>query len=138
MKTWRPPKNIELTVENGESIYLNVDKNATSTIFRNLLNNAIKFTEPDGKILIKASKDSASHEAVIQVIDSGVGIPKDKIKQLFDLNKHVSSKGTFGESGLGLGLQLVYDFVQLNKGSINVESEEGKGSTFTVRLPLAD
>ena len=131
-------KEIHLKLDLDEGLYLFVDRNATSTIFRNLINNAIKFTETGGTIEIKGYKDNSLNKAVVQVIDNGVGIPDSKIKQLFDLNEHVSTKGTSGESGIGLGLQLVYDFVKLNKGTIDVVSKEGKGTTFTVILPSAN
>ena len=74
---------------------------------------------------------------VITVTDNGVGIPESKQKKLFELNENISSRGTAGEAGLGLGLQLVCEFVELNKGHITTESEVGKGTTFKIRLPLA-
>ena len=72
----------------------------------------------------------------MQIKDDGVGISQNKLKDLFKLGENISTKGTSGETGLGLGLQLVYEFVQLNKGEIRVESEVGKGTTFTIELPL--
>ncbi|MEO9483382.1 MAG: ATP-binding protein [Ekhidna sp.] len=129
-------KSIELEYESNEAYDLMVDKNTTSTILRNLVNNAIKFTNTGGNVKISASADENNEFCVIKVTDNGVGMPKEKLDVLFDLNEKISTKGTLGETGLGLGLQLVCEFVDLNKGKIEVESEEGKGTTFTISLPL--
>lgn len=128
-------KKINLSYEGGEEMFLFVDKQATSTIFRNLLNNAIKFTPKGGSITISSKKEDQM--AVISVRDSGVGIPKEKLEELFNFEQTMSTKGTSGEVGLGLGLQLVSEFITLNEGKIEVESEPTKGTTFIVRLPLA-
>lgn len=129
-------KNIQLDLTCAEDINLLVDKNATSTIFRNLLNNAIKFTPTGGKIKVAAEFIAGSGVATIKFIDNGVGISEEKLGSLFKLNENANTRGTSGESGLGLGLQLVQEFTQLNKGKVSVESEEGKGTTFKVDLPL--
>lgn len=130
-------KNIDLQLSVDQDFTLFVDKNTTNAIFRNLVNNAIKFTPNDGTVQIVASANG-NGKGSIQFQDSGVGIPSDKLKNLFQLNGSLSTKGTSGETGLGLGLQLVHDFVQLNKGQIHVKSEVDIGTTFTVELPLAD
>lgn len=127
-------KNIDLTSSIKDDVKVFADRNSTSTILRNLVSNAIKFTNNDGQITIDAFVESQN--GVIKVYDNGVGIPEEKLNQLFNLNENVSTRGTSGESGLGLGLQLVYEFIQLNKGKIEVESEVDKGTTFTVYLPL--
>lgn len=128
-------KKITLSYEEVEEVYLFVDKQATSTIFRNLLNNAIKFTPNGGNITISSKKDAQM--AIISVRDSGVGMPKEKLEELFNFDHTMSTKGTSGEVGLGLGLQLVSEFITLNHGKIEVESEPSKGTTFIVQLPLA-
>ena len=129
-------KNIKLGFDVVEDFNIYADKNATSTILRNLVNNAIKFTPTGGKVCIQARKDPDQGFGIIRVADSGVGIPQEKLKSIFSLSEKVSSTGTSGETGLGLGLQLVQDFVRLNRGLISVQSEEGQGTTFTLRLPL--
>ncbi len=131
-------KKIELEFEADEAYELMADKNTTSTILRNLVNNAIKFTNEGGSVKMTAKRDSDPAFCRIQVSDDGVGIPSEKLNALFDLNETISTKGTFGETGLGLGLQLVYEFASLNKGDIKVESKEGNGTIFTIRLPLAE
>ncbi|MDH5609193.1 MAG: tetratricopeptide repeat-containing sensor histidine kinase, partial [Cyclobacteriaceae bacterium] len=130
-------KNIKLDTLVNSDFTVFADKNATSTIFRNLLNNAIKFTPNGGHIQVVAEKNTKASLGTIKFIDNGVGMPKDKLNSLFILNENTSTKGTAGESGLGLGLQLVYDFIKLNNGKIEVESEENKGTTFYVHLPLS-
>ncbi|MEQ8629002.1 ATP-binding protein [Ekhidna sp.] len=129
-------KNIELKFDSDQTQQLLVDKNTTSTILRNLVNNAIKFTNKGGHVKIEATPDNDNKHCVIKVSDNGVGIPKEKLERLFNLDDSISTKGTSGERGLGLGLQLVKEFVQLNKGEIEVESSPDKGTTFTIKLPL--
>ncbi|MEP5612576.1 MAG: tetratricopeptide repeat-containing sensor histidine kinase [Cyclobacteriaceae bacterium] len=129
-------KNIKTELMVKEDFDLLLDKNTTATIFRNLLNNALKFTPNGGHVKILAEKDSESNTAKVKIIDNGVGIPEAKLKVLFRLNENITTKGTLGEEGLGLGLQLVYEFVILNKGEVEVESTEGAGTTFTVLFPL--
>lgn len=128
-------KKIDLSYDLAEDITLYSDRNSTSTMLRNLINNAIKFTNEGGKVGLSAKVDNGFCH--IKVVDNGIGMSKEKVSKLFELNENISTRGTAGESGLGLGLQLVYEFVQLNKGEINVESEEGNGASFTIKLPIA-
>jgi len=129
-------KKIKMELQVKEDFDLYLDKNSTATIFRNLLNNALKFTPEGGHVKMVAEKNNENNTATIKVIDNGVGIPAEKLKVLFQLNENITTRGTLGEAGLGLGLQLVYEFVKLNKGEVEVESEEGKGTTFMVHFPL--
>ncbi|MEQ9021140.1 MAG: ATP-binding protein, partial [Pseudomonadales bacterium] len=110
------------------------DKNTTMTILRNLVNNALKFTPEGGQVTISASR--YEQMVKIRVSDTGVGIPKEKMDSLFKLQDKKSTYGTSGEKGLGLGLQLVYEFIEMNGGHIEVESEIDKGTSFIVSLPL--
>lgn len=132
--TMAKSKNIELINDLPDKVELFVDKNSTMTIFRNLLNNALKFTEEGGSVTFHGELDKET--AILKVTDTGVGIPADKLKELFTLNEKKSTWGTAGEKGLGLGLQLAYEFAEMNKGVIEVESEEGFGTTFIVKLPV--
>lgn len=129
-------KRIQLRSEIVEDVELWADSNMTHTIIRNLVNNAIKFTPEEGTV--RVSVKTADGFAEIAVSDTGVGIPKGKFETLFGLHAKKSTYGTTGEKGLGLGLQLVHEFLEVNQGSITLESEEGVGTTFTVRLPLFD
>jgi len=128
-------KDIELTFEVGTDVAAFVDRNSTMTILRNLIGNALKFTESKGFITLSATTEA--DQTIIKVQDTGVGIPTDKLSTLFQLQEKKSTWGTDGEKGLGLGLQLAFEFATMNKGSIVVESEEGIGTTFTVTLPTA-
>lgn len=128
-------KNIDLKAEIPPDFYLNVDKNSTMTIFRNLTGNALKFTPEGGKVTLRATKKGEWAE--IKVSDTGIGIPTAQQKEIFQMNEHKKSTyGTSGEKGLGLGLQLVNEFTQLNKGSIQLNSIEDEGTTFTILLPI--
>lgn len=127
-------KNIDLTGDSLEDVIVDADKNSVSTIIRNLLSNAIKFTPEGGIVDLKIQESNG--RGVIIVKDSGIGIPKNKLDNLYSLKGERSRWGTKGEKGIGLGLTLVHEFVELNKGEIEVESEEGKGTVFKVFLPL--
>ena len=105
------------------------------TIIRNLLSNAIKFTPQGGTITISAKKQNSS--VLLSVSDTGVGIPEEKLKILFQLNEKKSTWGTDHEKGLGIGLSLVHEFVRMNNGSISVESKVGNGTSFIVTIPIS-
>lgn len=127
-------KNIQIETELVQACDVSADRNMTYTIFRNLISNAIKFTPEDGRIVIQCTTE---HDvAKIEVKDSGVGMSKEKVNSIFQFDSKKSTYGTSGEKGLGLGLQLVSEFVEINNGTIYLESEEGKGTTFIVKLPL--
>lgn len=134
MENLATAKQIQLTKKVKEKITIEADKNSVSTIIRNLLSNAIKFTPEGGKVKLTLGHDL--NMAVITVKDSGIGIPKEKMSHLFDFKGERSRWGTGGEKGVGLGLTLIHEFVELNNGKIEVDSEEGKGTTFKVCLPL--
>ncbi|MCB0497288.1 MAG: tetratricopeptide repeat-containing sensor histidine kinase [Cyclobacteriaceae bacterium] len=127
-------KEISLNVEIDKDITVLADRNSVRAIVRNLVNNALKFTKNGGSITIAAS--GSDGKALISISDSGIGIPPEKMKSLFQLNGGKSTVGTRGEKGLGLGLRLVYEFAQMNNGIVSVESREGLGTTFKVLLPL--
>jgi len=108
------------------------DKGMISLVFRNLLSNAIKFSENGGSI--KISSNTENQKVMISIQDSGLGIPAEKIPLLFN-DQYVSTTGTAGEKGTGLGLNLCKDFVERNGGEIFVDSQSGMGSRFTFTLP---
>lgn len=127
-------KKIDLKDRVDDEIRVWADKNSLTTIIRNLVNNALKFTNPGGQVIIESEKND--NNALIHVKDTGVGIPKDKLKTLFEFKDNKSTFGTKNEKGLGLGLSMAFEFAEKNNGSIKVDSEEGKGTTFTVKMPL--
>jgi len=122
-------KNIDLQL-NLENIEYICDENMMQTAIRNLISNAIKFTQTNGKIKIKLYK--ANNEIKIQINDSGVGIEKENIQKLFKIEEKQTQRGTNNEPGTGLGLILCKDFVEKNGGTLSVESEINAGSTFTI------
>lgn len=123
-------------LKNLEKIEIWADKKMLSVILRNLLSNAIKFTPEKGSITVTAKVSGKDHYA-ITVQDTGVGMPTEKIKNLFKIDKSISTPGTNGERGTGLGLILVKEFVEINKGTIEVQSQPGKGTSVTFTVPLA-
>jgi len=128
-------KNIVVGYEIKQSIELFADKNMIHTVLRNLLTNAIKFTNRDGKVLVKADIDE--NHVCVSITDNGVGMSENKIAELFKINIKTSTKGTEKEPGTGLGLLLCKEFIAMHNGTIWVESEIDKGSTFYFTLPLA-
>lgn len=125
-------KNIEVSnnIPEGTTVY--ADKNMINTVIRNLISNAIKFTE-DGKLNIEAQAQEGS--VTVRISDTGLGIPESKLDTLFEVEKSKSTEGTRNESGTGLGLILCKEFVVKNQGKIWVESKEGEGSTFSFSVP---
>jgi signal transduction histidine kinase len=103
------------------------------TVMRNLLMNAIKFTERGGRITVTAEQNDEMTE--ISVKDTGVGIEEENQQKLFNLESNFSTEGTARESGFGLGLLVSKEFVEMNKGKISFTSTYGKGSTFKFTLP---
>lgn len=133
--TWLQNKNINLKIENRfDSDALNTDHDILHRILDNLISNAIKFSARNTEITIDIfSKNS---ELVIQIIDEGPGINEDDLNQLFGKFKKLSARPTAGESSSGLGLSIVKELVHILDGNIKVNSKVGKGTTFTIILPL--
>lgn len=127
-------KNITLKQRQSEPIKCFADENMTRVVIRNLISNAIKFTNENGEIIV--TQKTIKKEIEITVSDNGVGIKKEIIKEIFDVSKNKSTLGTANEKGSGLGLLLCKEFVRKNCGEIWVESIEGKGSDFKFTLPI--
>ncbi|WP_432666197.1 PAS domain S-box protein [Wukongibacter baidiensis] len=109
------------------------DPDKIERIMLNLLSNAIKFTEPDGSIFVTMT--DKGENIVISVKDTGIGIPKDELKYIFEHFRQVDKSFTRNHEGSGIGLSLVKSLVELHGGTINVNSEYGKGSEFVIELP---
>jgi len=131
-------KNKNIDLENNMPVDINVyaDKNMLSTILRNLISNAIKFTPKNGTIEIGYRKGKENRQE-IYIKDSGLGVPKENLNRIFEVSENISTKGTEGETGTGLGLILCKEFVEKHGGKIWVESETGKGSEFIFTIPAA-
>ncbi len=123
-------KNIKLLDNTESNLLVYADQNTLNTILRNLIANALKFTEKNGTITISASETEKRNLVEISVTDTGIGIPKENLDALFRIDKNVTTLGTEKETGTGLGLLLCKEFVEMNGGNIWVESEIGKGSKF--------
>ena len=111
------------------------DAKMIDTMLRNLVGNAVKFTEAGGHISVEAASDG--ERVVLSVADTGTGIAADKLPQLFRFSEQLSTKGTDGERGSGLGLLLCKEMVDLHGGEISVESVLGVGTTFRICLPVS-
>ena len=126
-------KQIQLHCSVPPGLCVRADRNALFTVLRNLVNNALKFTPEGGEVQVTA--EQADQRVNIRVTDNGIGMSPDKVATLFQSREGESTWGTAGESGVGLGLQLVQEFVRRSQGMILVTSEPGRGTTFTVQLP---
>lgn len=116
-----------------EPVWLKADPVRIEQVIANLLTNAVKYTPEGGTITLSARRDGEDVEFRVQ--DNGIGIPDDMQSRIFQIFEQVSSHRGQAGGGLGIGLALVRQLVDLHDGSIALESAEGEGSTFTVRLP---
>ena len=128
-------KSINLVNNVSPGFTINADENMIKTVIRNLVSNAIKYTN-EGTVIIDS--EIVYGEIEITIWDTGVGMDKNKVSMLFSMDYTKSSPGTSGEKGTGLGLIICKEFVKYHKGSIQAESELGKGSTFRVTLPIVN
>ena len=129
-------KNIDLSYDLDDKYEVFADANMLTTIVRNILNNAVKFTPMNGSIKVEATENGNNID--ISIKDSGVGIPEDKIDILFDIGTNVTTPGTENEKGTGLGLIICKEFAEKNGGDIEVKSEKGNGSEFIISIPKSD
>ncbi|MCP5503467.1 MAG: hybrid sensor histidine kinase/response regulator [Leptospiraceae bacterium] len=126
-------KNITLKNRIPKEVRVYADREMVSTIIRNLVSNAIKFTPKGGEIYVDY-KILDVNCLEVSVSDTGVGIAQDKINNIFRLDRGYSTRGTEKESGTGLGLILCKEFVRKHGGEMQIESKEGKGSIFRFTL----
>ncbi|OOG70572.1 hypothetical protein B0E43_18420 [Algoriphagus sp. A40] len=133
-------KDIRLHLLPGfEELYMDFDPEKIQAIFSNLVGNAVKFTPPGGNIYIKIEKiktQELGEFLEIKVKDTGKGIPTEHLPYIFDRFYQVDNSATRSEQGSGIGLALTKELVQLMSGTIEVSSQIGKGSEFTLRLPI--
>jgi signal transduction histidine kinase len=126
------PKNIIFKNQVATNVSIFTDVNHLDLVIRNLLANAIKFSQPGGIITVNTKLVNGFVQ--LTVTDTGVGMTDEEVNKLFKSDSHFTKKGTQDEKGMGLGLLLVKEFVQINNGSISVTSKPGQGSSFTVSL----
>lgn len=127
-------KNIGIVCNIQLDIQVMADYNMLKTILRNLISNAIKFTQQNGRIVISVEYDN-SEWLILTVEDNGIGIEEPNLEKLFNINQNFTTIGTEGESGTGLGLLLCKEFADKHHGRIWGESEYGKGARFRFTMP---
>jgi signal transduction histidine kinase len=127
-------KQIDIKLELNDQILVLADPNMLQAIVRNLLSNAIKFTHRGGSVVIKSDVGKVN-TASIRIIDNGVGIEKSSLSKIFDISHTIHTNGTENEKSTGLGLILVKEFIEKNRGTITIESEKGKGTIVSITLP---
>lgn len=128
-------KNIELTVERDEDLpMVRIDKTRINEVLDNLVSNAVKYSHPGGKVRVYTSVKET--ELITHVEDNGQGLTEEDMTKIFTKFTRLSSKPTGGESSTGLGLSIVKKIVEVHGGKVWVESEKGKGSTFSFSLKL--
>lgn len=131
-------KNIQLSLKSNQTVlWLYFDHNHFEKIIYNLVTNALKYTPENGKVIIEIAVDSTRKELIINVKDTGIGIPEELLPHIFDWFYQVDSENdTSNLPSSGIGLSLVKELVTLNGGSIKVVSAPNKGSTFSISFPL--
>ena len=129
-------KQLALVDETDPGHAVLADYDMTLTVLRNLVSNAIKFSQPEGRITLSSNRNGNSIH--ISVSDNGVGIRPEDLSKLFQVDTNFSTTGTAKEKGTGLGLVLCRELLLKNGGDIRVESTLGEGATFTFHLPQAD
>ncbi|MCX6277251.1 MAG: PAS domain S-box protein [Bacteroidetes bacterium] len=127
-------KKITISYDIPENLKVIADLHMFEGLMRNLIFNAVKFTPKNGKIKV-AAKPQPNNAVEISISDTGIGMNKKITDNLFQLSEQINRKGTEGEPSTGLGLIICKDFIEKHGGKIWVESEEGKGSTFSFMLP---
>jgi len=134
-------KNISIKFESDtDSKVCWIDRDKFEKIINNLLSNAFKFTPGGGSVFVDVKEKSADGKQFteINISDTGVSIPKDKIDKVFDRFFQVDDSAQRSYGGSGIGLALVKEFIDLHKWNISVESEKGKGTEFTIQIPMWD
>jgi len=127
-------KHIKLRLNDEGSFIVNADKNMINTIIQNIIINAIKFSYYDSTVTIGiVAKDKS---CIVTIKDEGVGVDYKNKDKLFKIDSSISTPGTNNELGTGLGLILCKEFIELNKGSIQLDSEPGKGTSVMIAIPV--
>jgi signal transduction histidine kinase len=127
-------KNIEFVNQASPGRSVLADENHIKVVLRNLISNAIKFTDSNGCVTLKS--DYEDSKVVISVQDNGKGMTQEETSRLFSTQTHFSQRGTSGENGMGIGLLLCKELIELNGGKLWLSSVPGEGSTFSFSLPL--
>jgi signal transduction histidine kinase len=128
-------RDLALSVDVADRVFVNADKDRIQQAVGNLLSNAARYTPPGGRISIALRAESG--QAVIEVTDTGIGVSADDMPMLFSRFWRADAARATTTGGIGIGLAVTKEIVERHGGMIGAESEEGKGTRFTVKLPLA-
>jgi signal transduction histidine kinase len=137
LKRMRPiarKHNIDLTLESNRAITAEIDEVKISLVIMNLVENAIKYNKENGTVKVELDADHQYFS--IKVIDTGIGIPEDSLDHIYERFYRVDKSRSREIGGTGLGLAIARNAVLMHRGSIDVQSTLGEGTTFTVRIPL--
>ncbi|WP_108978075.1 sensor histidine kinase [Leptospira ryugenii] len=126
-------KDISIQIVNLHTLYVHLDEAMIQTILRNLVSNSIKYTKVKGQVKIEMQSDG--QDLVLKISDNGIGIRPSIRESLFRIDRSISTEGTNGESGTGLGLILVKEFLHLHKAKWEIQSEVDKGTQFLLNFP---
>ena len=126
-------KGIRFKYSLRDEVHAYGDREMISTVLRNLINNAVKYSRKGGVVDIHIIEEDESLEVLVR--DQGIGMSKDVAEKIFRIDEKYKSPGTMGEKGTGLGLILCKEFMEINKGRIWCESKEGSGTTFHITIP---
>ena len=137
LKLTATQKNVVLSTKVEEGLVAYADEGLVFQVVMNLINNAIKFTRPGGRVQIEACGEDAG-TVIVTINDNGIGIPEEALGKLFRYEKLYSTRGTEGELGTGLGLSICKRIIDLHHGTIAVRSEVNKGTSISFTLPTED
>ena len=129
-------KQIDLKTEIDDDLFVFADPEMFATIIKSIVSNAVKYTLSGGEISIYAASNTKMVDLIFK--DTGIGIPQEKLTNLFSLNGKCDNPGTENESGMGLGLILSKELLSINGGKINITSENEQGTTVEISLPIAE
>jgi signal transduction histidine kinase len=127
-------KNISLQRELLTEVEIKGDPKSLHRVFFNILTNAIRYTKPDGTIKVRLKKRESL--AIVSISDTGIGISKESLPHIFKRFYRVDKVRSREDGGSGLGLSICKQIIDIHKGTIEVESISGEGSTFTILLPI--
>ncbi len=129
-------KNLKFEASVSEEAELYCDENMFKTILRNLVSNAVKFSRPGGTIKVTADENKQPGNIVLSISDTGVGIARERLDKLFNIDTTFCTEGTEGERGSGIGLVLCHELAVKNNGSLIIESDTGKGTRVSIAMPI--
>jgi signal transduction histidine kinase len=129
-------KGVEVVFDGDGEPRIEGDSEKLGVVMRNLIENAVKFNLDSGSVTIGVQRSSDCDGITVSITDTGIGIPKEKIKNIFDTFTQADMSHTRRFAGAGLGLPVAKAIVEAHGGSIGVDSSPGKGSTFSIWLPV--